>query len=565
MSSNLIRGINIATINPVNPPPAIVQCQDSSLSRSNFLPSPIYSPASEPSLIGRITGRITCAILGFFSLLKNNEVLVFTVKNEKETLQEILDDWSSGCDEAEESRLVKFIMDCYDQKAESMHISSKRMSSLPEVFSFSGFKNLKTLNLSESTYLRSLPESISSLENLETVYAGYCKSLDRLPQDIGLLKKLKFLDFEHCISLRFLPDSFGQLSSLHTVLFWKSAIITLPSTIENLTKLRVLSLKECYSLRALPNEILKLPFRCRLDLERCRLSNLVRDRLIRAARAEGYRGPRICFLSEGSSKETLHLSIETALTATFFNANEEPLPLINLLNLDEQQTETITNWLNRLRDTADANSAGKSGFYRTIIGYLQLAENHSEFRELFLQILQDASLTCGDRVSLSILHLGIAARKVMCDKSDLKMYVELLKGLKALELLEKVARAKVETLPFVDEIEVYLGYPVKLKDALNLPIDIDFMRFYGCSGITEADLQSAKAFVLSAISNPDLLLAEFVKNDDWVKALKSKYSDQFALIEISKEQALDADEPNYIEIEKDYHQALISLSKEALA
>jgi hypothetical protein len=55
-----------------------------------------------------------------------------------------------------------------------------------------------------------------------------------------------------------------------------------------------------------------------------------------------------------------------------------------------------------------------------------------------------------------------------------------------IEQLEQIAREKVKTLRFVDEIEVYLAYPVKLKERLDLQIDVKDMLYFGCSGVTEA-------------------------------------------------------------------------------
>lgn len=67
-----------------------------------------------------------------------------------------------------------------------------------------------------------------------------------------------------------------------------------------------------------------------------------------------------------------------------------------------------------------------------------------------------------------------------------------------LETLGKIARDKVSTLRFVDEIEVYLGYQNKLKEQLGLTSVTREMRFFGVSGITESDLQAAERQVKDA-------------------------------------------------------------------
>ncbi|MGN8544616.1 NEL-type E3 ubiquitin ligase domain-containing protein [Bradyrhizobium sp. 13971] len=58
-----------------------------------------------------------------------------------------------------------------------------------------------------------------------------------------------------------------------------------------------------------------------------------------------------------------------------------------------------------------------------------------------------------------------------------------------------IARQKVNSLRFVDEIEVYLAYQVKLRDRLDLQLIAPDMRFYEVSYVTEHDLTAAETQV----------------------------------------------------------------------
>lgn len=64
-------------------------------------------------------------------------------------------------------------------------------------------------------------------------------------------------------------------------------------------------------------------------------------------------------------------------------------------------------------------------------------------------------------------------------------------------MLETIARNKIPTLSFFDELKVYLGYPIKLKQQLDIPIDAQGMLYFSCSVLKPKDLQEAKDFVLS--------------------------------------------------------------------
>jgi hypothetical protein len=165
-------------------------------------------------------------------------------------------------------------------------------------------------------------------------------------------------------------------------------------------------------------------------------------------------------------------------------------------------------------------------------------------------------------MALSILNLGIAYKLSMADKKDLSGLATLLtRGSLALEWLEEVAFNKVKVLSGCDPIEVYLGYPVMLKEELNLPIDVQEMLYFACSSLNKNDLDTAKNIVLERFEDKEGLYQELCKRYLWINDIKEKYPGKATEIK-AKQDAL-SNEENYDlqNIQKEW----IALTKEALA
>jgi len=165
-------------------------------------------------------------------------------------------------------------------------------------------------------------------------------------------------------------------------------------------------------------------------------------------------------------------------------------------------------------------------------------------------------------MALSILHLGIAYKLSMADKKDLNGLATLLtRGSLALEWLEEVASNKVQSLFGCDPIEVYLGYPVMLKEELKLPIDVEEMLYFACSSLKKEDLEGAKNIVLSRFANKEGLYKDLCQRDLWIEALKENYPEKAQEIERKKEKFLEEQNYDFKEMEE----AWIALTKKALS
>jgi hypothetical protein len=117
------------------------------------------------------------------------------------------------------------------------------------------------------------------------------------------------------------------------------------------------------------------------------------------------------------------------------------------------------------------------------------------YKDILIGQIVEGRESCIDRVALSInrlqMYRGLCIASVSANEMQL---LKLLKGCFNFEILEEIARAKVATLRFVDEIEVHLGFQIVLKNLhpeLELPFDVGNMQFFACSRITPEDLENA--------------------------------------------------------------------------
>ncbi|KAM0823213.1 hypothetical protein ACQ4PT_071019 [Festuca glaucescens] len=105
---------------------------------------------------------------------------------------------------------------------------------------------LNYLNLSGSTHLLGLPESISEMKGLMHLDLSYCRNLKILPLSFGKLRELVYLDLSHCGGVLGIPEVLGGLTKLqHLELSECINLRGLPEVIGSLTELRYLNLTGC--------------------------------------------------------------------------------------------------------------------------------------------------------------------------------------------------------------------------------------------------------------------------------------------------------------------------------
>jgi hypothetical protein len=195
-------------------------------------------------------------------------------------------------------------------------------------------------------------------------------------------------------------------------------------------------------------------------------------------------------------------------------------------NLENIDPEKIKKWLSRITDIFEFKN--NKELFQTIclqiVDYLKVADifENVDLRESLYIIIEDATKSCGDRMALSIIYLDIQHSFIGCENNLENLFKILINGSWTFHTLENFARYKVLTLKSVDEIEVYIGYIIKLKNDLSIPINIESMLYYSCSCLTPEDLNDAKKFILKnryTSKTCDFLIEQEV----WMNGLKHHF------------------------------------------
>jgi hypothetical protein len=148
-------------------------------------------------------------------------------------------------------------------------------------------------------------------------------------------------------------------------------------------------------------------------------------------------------------------------------------------------------------------------------------------------------------MALSILDLDVAKQLMELNpQKHLQVAVFLREGAWPYALLKEHAIQKVVELQGAgrtfDAIEVHLGYPIKLREALHLPIAPQEMLYFRCSCLTDADLAIAKDSVLEKMRSEDEFITYLIDQDKWKETLKLKHPDEVAAIEAAYEESEEA-------------------------
>ncbi len=429
------------------------------------------------------------------------------------------------------------------QMLEVLNLSCNPFVALPPaLWELSALKKLSLNN----TDLRVLPDAIERLRELRELFMN-STPLGALPSTIGNLRHLEGLTLANT-RLTTLPSSIGALTALQYLWVCDNRYLTsLPSEIGRLHALIELNLSNNPALQTLPGELLSLPQGCHVNLTESPLSPS--NALRRAVAAADYTGPQIDLPATPGVGAGFEIpSIDDSLEMLFSKAEVAQRAFLNFGGRVEalNKVDEFQIWLGKVFLTKDYNGSLQKTLALKVLNYLDLADRDVGFCEHFLAVIDAAEITCGDRVALSILHLGIAYSLATVDPENMRELAELLvNGSWAIKQLEEVARAKVvelrngcaneEERKRIDEIEVYFAYPVMCKRELELRIDVEEMLYLTCSRVTTEDIAHAIAFVKDQLASPNAYYNILIDREEWLKALAHKYPDSVAAIRVNKE------------------------------
>lgn len=378
------------------------------------------------------------------------------------------------------------------------HSALSRLPALPE--------GLQTLDVSSNRLtrlpvlpagLRTLDVGINRLTRLPALPAGlrtlnvYNNRLTRLPE---LPAELRMLDANDNRLTR-LPVLPAGLQALYASSNLLTDLPTLSAGLQVLhaSRNRLISLPEGFAALSRDASVI---------LEGNPLSERTHQAQRNLTSAPSYLGPRIHFSMAVPSAPQAARSLDQAIADWLAPAKEgdtNPTDKWRAFGR-EDDAASFSSFLDRLRNTK--NFRKDPGFKIQIASWLTQLAGDDKLREKTFAIATEATSSCEDRVTLALNQMKNILLVHNAEKGEydnnLPELVSVGREMFRLEKLEKIARGKVDTLYFVDEIEVYLGYQNKLKEALRLTSVTTEMCYFGVSDITESDLQAAEMQVKTA-------------------------------------------------------------------
>ncbi len=297
---------------------------------------------------------------------------------------------------------------------------------------------------------------------------------------------------------------------------------------------------------AIPESILGLSSDSVVNLRENQLSPRIMQTLLQQTAQPDYHGPRIYFSMSDGQQNTLHRPPADAVTAWFPENKQSDVSQIWHAFEHEEHANTFSAFLDRLSDTVSARNT--SGFREQVAAWLEKLSASAELRQQSFAVAADATESCEDRVALTWNNLRKTppvhqASEGLFD-NDTGALLSLGREMFRLEILEDIARDKVRTLHFVDEIEVYPAFQTMLAEKLQLSTAVKEMRFYGVSGVTANDLRTAEAMVRSREENE--FTDWFSLWGPWHAVLKRTEADRWALAEEQKYEMLENEYPQRV-------------------
>ena len=200
---------------------------------------------------------------------------------------------------------------------------------------------------------------------------------------------------------------------------------------------------------------------------------------------------------------------------------------------DRALWNNLITWLDKLTGAVGVGSADyKNPATRPltaerVLSVIQMAEQNPAYRQLFSNTLAEASDRCTDKATyhLTILEIQMAINSAQAQSAHQMLGV--LKGAFAAGLLEDCARELMATTHRgADEVEVFLGLQLKLKNEFNLPIGIQNMNYLSCAYLTASDFTKVKEKVQRQLQDKPRFAAFLILQEAWIQKLTNEFEEE---------------------------------------
>ncbi|AAL72345.2 invasion plasmid antigen, secreted by the Mxi-Spa secretion machinery (plasmid) [Shigella flexneri 2a str. 301] len=450
----------------------------------------------------------------------------------------------------ERDEAVSRLKECLINNSDELRLDRLNLSSLPDNLpaqitllnvSYNQLTNLPELPVtlkklySASNKLSELPVLPPALESLQ-VQHNELENLPALPDSLLTMN----ISYNEIVSLPSLPQALKNLRAT------RNFLTELPAFSEGNNPVVREYFFDRNQISHIPESILNLRNECSIHISDNPLSSHALPALQRLTSSPDYHGPRIYFSMSDGQQNTLHRPLADAVTAWFPENKQSDVSQIWHAFEHEEHANTFSAFLDRLSDTVSARNT--SGFREQVAAWLEKLSASAELRQQSFAVAADATESCEDRVALTWNNLRKTllvhqASEGLFD-NDTGALLSLGREMFRLEILEDIARDKVRTLHFVDEIEVYLAFQTMLAEKLQLSTAVKEMRFYGVSGVTANDLRTAEAMVRSREENE--FTDWFSLWGPWHAVLKRTEADRWAQAEEQKYEMLENEYPQRV-------------------
>ncbi len=260
-----------------------------------------------------------------------------------------------------------------------------------------------------------------------------------------------------------------------------------------------------------------------VDLRDNPLSTRTLERLEQLQTSPAYRGPRIHLHQHGrfspwwTEERAAQPALLTGLAAAVSVWRPEspsdiaPTPGQWQEFSAEPNASAFSYFLTRLRTTVSANHPP---FRNSVSEWLHHLETNPQLRSETFTLSESATASCRDRIFHAfndMRQLRLASDVSNGDYDQrLPELLTLARSMFRLGQLETIAREHAAARPGVDEIEVYLGFQVMLRERLALPLDTTHMHYPSLANITPQHLERAYNRVIAAEGKG---FADFLAND----------------------------------------------------
>ncbi|OLS58951.1 NEL-type E3 ubiquitin ligase domain-containing protein [Pseudomonas putida] len=388
------------------------------------------------------------------------------------------------------------------------------------------FTRLRCLDLGTNA-CDEIPPALASMPGLQELYldGNQIRFTDSAQATLSALPRLEVLTLDRN-PLGRVPD-IRPLLRLRRLSLRGTGIAALPEGLVSRSFLELADLRG-NELEALPETFFAAPARIRSAtvLFGNPLRREVRERLWTAGEQDGMRADQD--ESDGLREQWL-----AGMHDDLLRERDEQWQSLR----DEPGSAAFFSLVGNLLETAEYRLAPEH-LRERVWQMIGAAVENTALRQSLFE-LASAPTTCVDSVSASFsvldvrLQVSQAAARAPEGEQD-KALLAFARRLFRLDRVEKHALQVISrrrlTGELVDEVEVSLAFRVRLAEALQLPGQPRHMQFGDIAGVSEADLEAARAAVESAEAGPEL--ADFIARQDfWIEHLRERHAADFRRIE----------------------------------